>query len=99
MDEIISYKMCAVKVRNAKLRNYLKGLNFDVHYTSSIFSSMSGSSSDSESTHSSQCDSEYNYESHEGTGYECTQNACKVRAADLGLQAEDSLDEARTLTI
>ena len=32
MDEIISYKMCAVKVRNAKLRNYLKhffDLNFD----------------------------------------------------------------------
>ena len=26
MDEIISYKMCAVKVRNAKLRNYLKML-------------------------------------------------------------------------
>ena len=26
MDEIISYKMCAVKVRNAKLRNYLKAL-------------------------------------------------------------------------
>jgi hypothetical protein len=25
MDEIISYKMCAVKVRNAKLRNYLNG--------------------------------------------------------------------------
>jgi hypothetical protein len=24
MDEIITYKMCAVKVRNAKLRNYLK---------------------------------------------------------------------------
>jgi uncharacterized membrane protein YiaA len=24
VDEIISYKMCAVKVRNAKLRNYLK---------------------------------------------------------------------------
>ena len=24
MDEIISYKMCAVKVRNAKLRNFLK---------------------------------------------------------------------------
>ena len=23
MDEIISYKVCAVKVRNAKLRNYL----------------------------------------------------------------------------
>ena len=23
MDEIISYKMCPVKVRNAKLRNYL----------------------------------------------------------------------------
>ena len=27
MDEIISYKMCAVKVRNAKLRNYLKGVS------------------------------------------------------------------------
>jgi hypothetical protein len=26
MDEIISYKMCAVKVGNAKLRNYLKVL-------------------------------------------------------------------------
>ena len=26
MDEIISYKMCAVKVRNAKLRNYLKAI-------------------------------------------------------------------------
>ena len=26
MDEIISYKMCAVKVRNAKLRNYLNKL-------------------------------------------------------------------------
>jgi succinate dehydrogenase hydrophobic anchor subunit len=26
MDEIISYKMCAVKVRNAKLRNYLNYL-------------------------------------------------------------------------
>ena len=24
MDEIISYNMCPVKVRNAKLRNYLK---------------------------------------------------------------------------
>jgi hypothetical protein len=24
MDEIISYKMCAVKVCNAKLQNYLK---------------------------------------------------------------------------
>jgi hypothetical protein len=24
MDEIISYKMCPVKERNAKLRNYLK---------------------------------------------------------------------------
>jgi hypothetical protein len=24
MAEIISYKICAVKVRNAKLRNYLK---------------------------------------------------------------------------
>ena len=29
MDDIISYKMCAVKVRNAKLRNYLK-LTFSV---------------------------------------------------------------------
>jgi hypothetical protein len=28
MDEIISYKMCAVKVRNAKLRNYLKVCEF-----------------------------------------------------------------------
>ena len=27
MDEIISYKMCAVKVRNAKLRNYLNGVS------------------------------------------------------------------------
>jgi hypothetical protein len=27
MDEIISYKMCAVKVRNAKLRNYLKRIS------------------------------------------------------------------------
>ena len=27
MDEIISYKMCAVKVRNAKLRNYLNFYN------------------------------------------------------------------------
>ena len=27
MDEIISYKMCAVKVRNAKLRNYLNTSN------------------------------------------------------------------------
>jgi hypothetical protein len=24
MDEIISYKLCTVKVRNAKLRNYFK---------------------------------------------------------------------------
>ena len=30
MDEIISYKMCAVKVRNAKLRNYNRGSS-DVH--------------------------------------------------------------------
>ena len=29
MDEIISYKMCAVKVRNAKLRNYLKWIYHD----------------------------------------------------------------------
>jgi hypothetical protein len=28
MDEIISYKMCAVKMRNATLRNYLKGKFF-----------------------------------------------------------------------
>jgi hypothetical protein len=28
MDELISYKMCAVKVRNAKLRNYLKEAPF-----------------------------------------------------------------------
>jgi hypothetical protein len=27
MDEIISYKICAVKVRNAKLRNYLKAIS------------------------------------------------------------------------
>jgi hypothetical protein len=34
MDEIISYKMCAVKVRNAKLRNYLKDiLHFFIKYT------------------------------------------------------------------
>ena len=37
MDAIISYKMCAVKVRNAKLRNYLKqqlqlnGLRINIH--------------------------------------------------------------------
>ena len=30
MDEIISYKMCAVKVRNAKLRNHLKTFVFIV---------------------------------------------------------------------
>jgi hypothetical protein len=29
MDEIIGYKMCAVKVRNAKLRNYLKLIYLD----------------------------------------------------------------------
>jgi hypothetical protein len=28
MDEIISYKMCAVKVRNAKLRNYLNHASY-----------------------------------------------------------------------
>ena len=33
MDEIISYTMCAVKVRNAKLRNYLKA-----HFHSGKFS-------------------------------------------------------------
>jgi hypothetical protein len=33
MDEIISYKMCAVKVRNAKLRNYLITL-ITLHYQS-----------------------------------------------------------------
>jgi hypothetical protein len=31
MDEIISYKMCAVKVRNAKLRNYLNRGASDSH--------------------------------------------------------------------
>jgi hypothetical protein len=30
MDEIISYKMCAVKVRNAKLRNYLNGKSWNL---------------------------------------------------------------------
>ena len=30
MDEIISYKMCALKVRNAKLRNYLKNSVFKI---------------------------------------------------------------------
>ena len=29
MDEIISHKMCAVNVRNAKLRNYLKEGTFN----------------------------------------------------------------------
>jgi hypothetical protein len=29
MDEIISYKMCAVKVRNAKLRNYLNAIGVE----------------------------------------------------------------------
>ena len=33
MDEIISYKLCAVKVRNAKLQNYLKS-KFDCNSTS-----------------------------------------------------------------
>ena len=37
MDEIISYKMCAVKVRNAKLRNYLKR---SMPFTSEIVSSI-----------------------------------------------------------
>ena len=37
MDEIISYKMCAVKVRNAKLRNYLK-CDCDQIFTSVFFS-------------------------------------------------------------
>jgi hypothetical protein len=32
MDEIISYKMCAVKVRNAKLRNYLKPKSQTKHF-------------------------------------------------------------------
>jgi hypothetical protein len=34
MDEIISYKMYAVKVRNAKLRNYLNDETNDI----SVFS-------------------------------------------------------------
>jgi hypothetical protein len=34
MDEIISYKMCAVKVRNGKLRNYLKlKHSWNIHQT------------------------------------------------------------------
>jgi hypothetical protein len=33
MDEIISYKMCAVKVRNAKLRNYPNMSASDDHDT------------------------------------------------------------------
>jgi hypothetical protein len=36
MDEIISYKICAVKVRNAKLRNYLKALHRNPRATGSI---------------------------------------------------------------
>ena len=34
MDEIISYKICAVKVRNAKLRNYLNidSLFYDIEF-------------------------------------------------------------------
>jgi hypothetical protein len=32
MDENISYKMCAVKVPNAKLRNYLKLNLFQIHF-------------------------------------------------------------------
>jgi hypothetical protein len=32
MDEIISYKMCAVKVRNAKLRNYLKATHVKISH-------------------------------------------------------------------
>jgi hypothetical protein len=32
MDEIISHMMCAVKVRNAKLRNYLKQLKQARHF-------------------------------------------------------------------
>jgi hypothetical protein len=39
MDEIISYKMCAVKVRNAKLRNYLKKYQFEG--TDSVFNNES----------------------------------------------------------
>ena len=40
MDEIISYKMCAVKVRNAKLRNYLnlKNKMFDFARVKPLFS-------------------------------------------------------------
>ena len=33
MAEIISYKICAVKVRNAKLRNYLKNKSRQVIYS------------------------------------------------------------------
>jgi hypothetical protein len=37
MDEIISYKMCAVKVRNAKLRNYLKTRSIYYHSKFKIY--------------------------------------------------------------
>jgi hypothetical protein len=40
MDEIISYKMCAVKVRNAKLRNYLKVGLFTLAVFAKISSAM-----------------------------------------------------------
>jgi hypothetical protein len=30
MDEIISHKMCTVKVRNAKLRNYLNRCRYTI---------------------------------------------------------------------
>ena len=36
MDEIISYKMCAVKVRKAKLRNYLNRLFSKMHFLHEI---------------------------------------------------------------
>jgi hypothetical protein len=35
MDEIISYTMCAVKVRSAKLRNYLKSIFYITYLRSS----------------------------------------------------------------
>jgi hypothetical protein len=41
MDEIICYKMCAVKVRNAKLQNYLKttfAVNIIISSNSSVVS-------------------------------------------------------------
>jgi hypothetical protein len=37
MNEIISYKICAVKVRNAKLRNYLNKHIFIQRYELNVY--------------------------------------------------------------